>query len=440
MGWPFNFGTATSPVAASHLDDMFNQVGAMISIPCAALGTNAISLTPLTNCPALSSYNELGSYRFVAVGTSTAAVTAQYNGLGFLPVYKIDGTTQFTAGDIVSGEQFIFTFHQALNSGGGGFYGESPSQTLAPAVWGPPGGRLTLVNGQPVLTSSQSGIQNIFYCPYQHQFVPIYNGTIVQMFNFCPSLSAVTGLTLALGGAANFPNAANFDVFAYLAGGTTPALCAIQWTNVTTRATTLSVLGGFLTNSGSATAQTGPNTSFTLPVNQGTFLGTFTTSAQGATNFVFGGAASGGITGSFLLCNYYNKVNFNTTVLDNGGGYTYTSNVIRAARGSTSNAISFVQSDTERTISVFYKTYQTFAAINGAFIVTGIGIGSFGATVVSSQFNNQSAQANAVSINNPYIFAFTGQTFIAAVEASDNANANTFDTGGQNVLGASLWL
>ena len=74
MAYPFNFGSATSPVAMSNLDLMFNQVGAMIEIPCSASGTNAISLTPLTNCPALTSYNELGGYRFRAVGTSTGTV------------------------------------------------------------------------------------------------------------------------------------------------------------------------------------------------------------------------------------------------------------------------------------------------------------------------------------------------------------------------------
>ncbi|HKD46438.1 MAG TPA: hypothetical protein VKB67_02010 [Rhizomicrobium sp.] len=441
MSW-LTFGNAVSPEPMSALDTQFTNVATGMSLPCTATGTNAISLTPLTSFPALLAYTELGGYRFVAAGNSTAPVTLQYNGLGLLPVYHADGTTQASTADLVAGEQYIATFHQALNSGSGGFYLESPSVPVSGTTsWFTPGGRMSLQNGVPVMTSNQTAVQTIFYPPYQHPWVPLYNGSTVQMVQFAFPLSNVAGQSLSMGGAANFPSGANFDLFMYSNAGT-PNLCAIQWTNTTTRATTLSVFAGFLTNSGAATAQTGPNTSFTLPINQGTFLGSFNCSAQGASQYVFGASASGGTAGSFLVCNYYNKVMVTSIVTDSGASYTYTSATCRQARASAGNQIQILQSDSERSSFVDAYSAVATAGVTGAAGVPGIGVNSTTAFVAFQSATNAGAGGVGYSYRQhvPYKFSITGLCTISRNEAGDGANANTFNSQSQDYLLVQTWL
>lgn len=458
MSWPFTFGTATSPVAMSNLDTMFNQAAAQLQIPCSASGTNAISLTPLTNCPALTAYNELGGYRFRAVGNSSGSVTVQYNGLSFLNAYKADGSTQVSVGDIIAGEQYVAIFSQSLNGGLGGFFIESPSIPITGATpWSQPGGRLTFQSAVPVMVSNQTAQQIVYYAPYQHQFAPVYNGSTVSMVNFTSGLSDQVGLQLNMGGAANFTINTNYDLFLTLISGV-PKIVAVAWTNNTTRATTLSIFAGFLTNTGSCTAQTGPSTSFTLPINQGTFLGTMqTTGTAGQSQFVYGGAASGGSAASFNLANYYNLVLFNTMVIDNGTAYGYASGTIRQARASAQMAISFVQPSSERSMMFGYhargsSTGAAGAGASSASYFYGLGFNSTTTYYTAAALANDSisgitgAGAADVAIATAYPMmlplATTGFGFMAALEQGDGSSSTSWGGTGSaaNILFAHIWL
>jgi hypothetical protein len=441
MTWPFTFGTLTSPAQLSDFDANFNQTAAMIEIPSSASGTNAISLTPLVNCPVLTAYTEFCAARFRAVGNSTATVTAQFNGLGFLPVYHNDGVTQASTNDLVAGFEYVVRFSQALNAAAGGWFLEAPAVPVAAAITtAAPGGRLTFQSAVPVMTSTQAAPQTIFYAPYVSPFAPIYNGSTIQMYQFTASQSDQMGLSLVMGGSASWPAATNFDVFVTLVAGL-PTLCTIAWTNSTTRATNLAIFGGFLTNASPATARTGAATTIALAVNQGTFLGTFRTvgATAGQSIYQFGGAASGGTPAFFFLCNYYNKVSVNTIVQDNGAAYTYTSSTVRVARNSTNNEIIYIQSDSERLASFFYNAgIQTVAAAN-ANAVTGIG---FNSTTVFSGSNVSTSVSAAVPVTAISVFtvATTGIATVAALQQGDNVNANTFDSSSVDQLFGNIWL
>ena len=441
MAW-LTFGTATSPEPMSALDTQFNNVASGMELPCTASGTNAISLTPLVNFPSLSGYNELGGYRFVAVNTSTGLVTLQYNGLGFLPVYHADGVTQANVGDFIANQQYIVTFHQALNAGGGGFFFLNASTPTTSVNYYQPGGRLTLQSATPGMFTTQTS-SIIYYAPYQHSFVPIYNGATMQNYQFTSSLSDQVGLQLNMGGAVNFPVNGVFDVFATLIANV-PTLVATQWTNATTRATTLSVFGGLLTNSGSMTAQTGPNTSTTVAINQGTFLGTFyLNNGNGSTLWRFGGAASGGVQGFFSVCNYYNPVLFVTSVVDNGAPYTYTAGVLRQARASTNNQINFVQCSSERMMIFTFTSQNATVGVNSANCQMSIGFNSTSAAAIQNQiiFDNTATTAAMVgTINVSLLVSYTGLGFVVPLESSDSTNANTFDRVSTNNLQGALWL
>ena len=442
MSWPFTFGTATSPVAASNLDNMFNQVGSGMALPCSCVGTNALSLQPLPGFPALTSYTELCGYRFRAQTNSTGAVTVQYNGLTLLPAYHADGATQVSTGDVIAGFEYVARFSQSLNSGAGGFFLESPAIPTAASTWLTPGGRLGNVSGTPVVFSSQ-GNSAVFYSPYIHPFCPIYNGTSMQTVQFTSSLSDPNGINLNMAGSpATWPANTVFDMFMTLISGV-PTLCSIAWSSLTTRAVNLAVWGGVLTNNSANTAQTTAG-SITLPVHQGTFLGSFMThpTINGNVQWIFGTAASGGGNALFQISNFYNRVLFGTQVVDNGPTYTYTSSVTRQARASVNNQIAYLQTDSERAALFIYSTFNTInSTASQSAVVTGIG---FDNTTGLQQFfqtdNTSSTQAINVSQICSVSFSSTGYHLVTALEQSDGTNANTFDVVSHNTLQGLIWL
>jgi hypothetical protein len=361
-----------------------------------------------------------------------------------LPVYKADGATQAGVGDVLLGQQYVLRFSQGLNSGNGGFFLESPAVSAvvgAGVPWGPPGGRLTTASGAPVNFVTNAAAQTIYYAPYLHPFLPVWNGSTVQMVQFTSSLADIVGLSLAMGGNAAWPVNSAFDLFVTTVSGGAPKLATVQWTNTTTRAVALANFAGFATNGGTTNMlTTGPATIASVPVNQATFLGTFSTigTSTGTTSWQFGGGASGGLPGILYLCNYYNKCLFNTIVADNGASYTYTSTTIRAARNSGQNAVYFVQSDSERAIIANYITQVgTVAASAGGFC--GMGVDTATAMAVRSGIVGTSNIPTS-PINTALSFSATGGHFLQAVEAGDGANANFFNQQNSNQLMASLWL
>ena len=69
-------------------------------------GTNAITAT---SSPAITSYTTNQTFRFIAAGTNTGAVTISINGLAAIAVTK-QGSTALSAGDIVAGQVMQITY------------------------------------------------------------------------------------------------------------------------------------------------------------------------------------------------------------------------------------------------------------------------------------------------------------------------------------------
>lgn len=137
MAFPWIFANlAAGNQPASKLDDNFNALGTYATVPCAASGTNAITLTPAAGAPTISAYNQLQAYRFIAAATSTGAVTIQVLAIGFLPAYlpSVTGPTAAGTGNVVIGESYDAIYDVALNSGGGGFhlYNVIPPSSTSP--------------------------------------------------------------------------------------------------------------------------------------------------------------------------------------------------------------------------------------------------------------------------------------------------------------------
>lgn len=324
-----------------------------------------------------------------------------------------------------------------------------------------PGGRLTATSGTPVMTGGAAGASNLFYAAYNGNTVPVFAAaqtitgpptppsiiaptTVIPAFWQNLFLCAFPGTvgpcqaTLALAGA-NWPTNTSFDVFAEnnLGGSqgvpntnSIVELCTIPWASGTARTTSLAYLDGLLVNAAAnATCRISNTATVNLPINQGTYLGSFnTTGGPGQTTTIFGSAASGGGQGFFPIFNYYNRVNFSTIVTDNGATYTYSTNTTREARASVTNQVSVMVGVIEDQITASVQENVVTAAALGAATFVGIGV------------NSTSAMAgNQAQVAAPTAAAFTGSpgasftslppqlgiNVYSLNERGDGANSNT---------------
>jgi len=128
MALPTTFANLTT-ATGQQLDNNFQAVGALVTVQCTAAGTNAISLTPAANAPAVTAYNLPYPVKFGFVGftTSTGSVTLQVGSLAALPVYTPAGA-QAAGGDIVQGFYYevAYVVASTYNSGNGAFVITNP--------------------------------------------------------------------------------------------------------------------------------------------------------------------------------------------------------------------------------------------------------------------------------------------------------------------------
>lgn len=108
-------------VPGGDLDDDLDNVASMAIMPCTASGTNTIALLPFAGLPVISAYADYLQFAFQAAFASTGNVTVNFAGLGALPWYQADGTTQMGAGNVAQHGFYVLAFVQSLNSGAGGF-------------------------------------------------------------------------------------------------------------------------------------------------------------------------------------------------------------------------------------------------------------------------------------------------------------------------------
>lgn len=308
--------------------------------------------------------------------------------------------------------------------------------TITPSL---PKGRLTLQSGVPVMLTSQSAKTSIFYAPYIGKTVPIYNGTVTQDYIFTSNSADLVGQTLALG--SNWAANTIFDVFEALQAGV-PTLCTVAWASGSARATALALFDGLLTNATSATARKSNSSTFTLAANQGTYVGSFRTNGStGTVDFTFGSAASGGGAASFNVWNYYNRRLTMTTVEDNGASYTYSANVGRQARASSTNNISFLIGVVEDAISASYAFYTKNSSSSPGAFLQGIGLNAAGIQPgCIYEFQNVGQVCNiqdtVVLLGMPAL----GLNTLYAMESGDGTSTATFNFGSVNCLIANMHL
>jgi hypothetical protein len=294
------------------------------------------------------------------------------------------------------------------------------------------GGRLTLVSGTPVMATVQLAKTVIFYTPYLNDQAPIFDGLGFNTLLF-------TEQNVALD-ATNFVLNNLYDLFIFLNGTTVTLGYGPAWASSIARSANLAYLNGVLVNASTITLRVNNTTTFSVQANQATYVGTAKATASGSTDFNFTGSGSGGSAVNLNLWNYYNRRAVSAAVVDSGASYTYLSATFRQARASTGNQINFVMGVAEDAIDISYHAISQYAG-SGRNVSTGMAIDSTSAPQIFHVFQSGAANIAIGPMSTRYVFVpQMGSHFIAALEASDGANSNTFDSQSNNTLMGLLWM
>lgn len=317
----------------------------------------------------------------------------------------------------------------------GGTITTTGTVTLATA---PPGGRLTNSSGSCVPTTDVAAATSMFYAPCNSPFIPIYNGTAVQVYNFTSSATDTVGLTLALG--SNWAASTLFDGFVTLNSGS-PVLCTVPWTTSTAgssaRATALALYTGVQTNATTATCRISNAATISMAANQGTYIGTFLTNGStGQVDLKFGTAAAGGGAACMCVWNMYNRTQSAITIIDTTTSWnaTVSSTIQPMDAGSTgsglNNRVTVVSGlGTDPISATIGLVIATAASNNGqiGFALNSTSTFYTRCPIISVGGGVALQQSGGISCQ---VYPTVGNNFLQAVQWANNTNSNTvFATG-----------
>jgi hypothetical protein len=222
-----------------------------------------------------------------------------------------------------------------------------------------PGGRLTLTTGVPVTTSDVTGATTIYWTPYLHGGLQLWDGNQWQL--------VVPGeISLALG---TLTSGKPYDVFGFLSGGTL-AMESLVWTNDTTRATAVTYQDSRLCKSGDKTRRL-----------LGTFYTTSTTTTEDS-------------AANRYLSNLYNAVRKPLAApLETTDTWTYGTNTWRQANANTANQLNFLVTYPGNELSA--ELYDVITGATNAGGAVGIGLDSTSSpSTIARGFNVASGTIN----------------------------------------------
>ena len=280
---------------------------------------------------------------------------------------------------VVQGNLYAGSVWQNINAIGGVLGTSALNFALraraAPIV--PPGGRLTNSSGVPVPIADVAGAGTVYYAPYLHQQVPIYDGVQFVPTDIGGALSqALSDTTKSPAAAAN---SSNYDLFVWNDAGTIRCTRGPAWSSATARGTgagttELERVKGIFLNKIAIT--NGP------AAQRGTYVGTVRTNVSAQVDLKFGSKAALGGTAVIGLWNLYNRVPVAGMVMDDTNSWTYATATPRPFNGdssNTNNRIDLIRGLAEDPVSVLMTSLTT----SGASAAAGVGIGIDSTTVNS---------------------------------------------------------
>lgn len=399
------------------------------------------SLTPSTGF----SYLKGKSVTWLATATNTAAATLNVNALGAKNIYQLTTTGQaaLVGGEIQSGSliRAVYDGTEFVLLNSNNVVRLDNLGSLQGGIAVPiPQGRLTFTSGVPVMTAgygtseANAAATIVYYTPYNGNLIPIYNGTYMQVLPF-------SELTLTLNNT-NYSANNLYDVFVFLNSGVVTIGTGPAWTTIGTyypgtgttltasgaaaRSTALTRVNGLLVNTGGSMTARNNSTTYTVPTQQGTYVGTIwidNTAGQITANFTYGQGRK------FGVWNMYNRVPIMLKEGDSTANWTR-NGAYRAMNNTAANSITLLMGYAEESYSVSYlqKSSETVGTTSA---IPGIGINS--ATAVSG-FSPTNGGSGGASLDRTNVMAFQpvalplGLTSITALESSSGGGVTFYGT------------
>ncbi|UQS95234.1 tail spike protein [Pseudanabaena phage Pam5] len=346
------------------------------SLPAASTVTGGIRIAVYDEAGGITSTNTLtvgvtgsdtidGASTFV-LNNAYAGAEFRSDGISKWTVAQI-GTTQIAAGALAATTagraKMADGFLSADSAGRAKTAALYTQPSMVSELAAPAGGRLTLTSGTPVLTSTVSAATALYYAPYLHDALPIYNGTVWTWRQF-------SEMTLTLDATGHVTNT-NYDVFAFDDSGTLRIGTGPAWSSSTARGTgagttELARLAGRMTNAVSITLRNNSTNYSSIGVGRALYLGSFRTGSAGQTDFHLGGSSAGGTAALLNVWNMYNRRRFLARVNDSTSNWNYSTNTVRSLNNSTGNRISFLNGLAEDNVSAILNTSIFNVAANRA--------------------------------------------------------------------------
>lgn len=275
-----------------------------------------------------------------------------------------------------------------------------------------PGGRLTLTSGTPVTVAEVTSSTSIYYTPFIHNTIGIFDGTSWKLYTY-------SELTFALG---TLTSGANYDLFVWDNAGTVTLSAGPAWTSDTARGTgagttQLSLQDGVYVNTVAISGGPGAKC--------GRYVGTFRTISTTATAD-FGGTASQ-TGGKRFLWNAYNRRGRNLSVFDSTDSWTYTTNTWRQANGASGNKVEYVCGLSEDVVEAqAYGLTSTSSSLTATAFGVGVGVD---ATNANSAKTMGSFATTSGDYRGPHMSVYSGYPgigyhYLAWLEVSQ-ANGTT---------------
>lgn len=241
-----------------------------------------------------------------------------------------------------------------------------------------PGGRLTLTNGTPVTTADVTGAGTVYYVPYKHDKVPLYDGSAWALFSIGTGLSQTTVDNTK--SPAAVANNSNYDLFVWNDAGIVRLSRGPLWTSDTGRGTgvgtsELQQVNGRQVNKTSIT--NGP------AAQRGLYVGTIRSD---------GSAQINDSLAKRHCWNMNNRVRRTMSALDpTGAGWAYAVNAWRQARASAANQLDFVVGLSEDAVNARVRATAVNGAASTAAVAVGIGLDSSTALAAACVVSSSSA-------------------------------------------------
>jgi hypothetical protein len=298
----------------------------------------------------------------------------------------------------------------------------------------PPQGRLTLASATPIMRTTQSAKNTIYYTPYLGNRCPVYYSGAWHYLAFSEISTTTTDTTKnpsAIG--ASKVN----DWFVWYDAGTARLCHGPDWTNSTTRSagTALTLLNGIWVNNAAITNA--------APQYNGTYVGTTLSNTDSLLYWYLGGTAgSPQTTAILLLWNMYNRALVSVWLKDTGGSYTYASGTVRGVRGTTAGGVmsaNFILGQVEDAVVADYtQRIDTPTAGNVAAITIGVNSITAGFNARNFVHGAFAGQANVISNHAEFFEGLSlGYNYLQGLESSD-VGTNTFNAESSSTLYANL--